>query len=512
MENDADSTAARRNTFFCPWESSPSAPTPVSAARVDHDLPALAPTPVLINETLQKQVLTSADTAVATFYPQALGSSTVSASKKSFRAQGPVFASVPAVNANFCPQAPSVTVFSMGRVDIGRQNQKSETGRRQSLNSSQLLHSTARATAWTAPPIAANFFAQAPGSSAVVSSASSGNFHAQALVSTAELAVTMDSWPPVSTPTVVAADRMNIGQKNQTSETGPSQCSSFNQLHLKARAEASTAITRLNSPAQALASTSISVDSESSRAQALLSTAEPAVNATFCLPTATANVISCGRVNARLQIPTLGAGTRQNLNFSQLSHFTAGWTVSGKGKKRLTAKVNKIIDLLDSKVPLVDEQTQPSDQGQREKSDPVPEKDQEELRSELAQQQAEKICEILQIKFGNTSDQAAEVRGEVNDPSNAASSVNMESVSESHPPGLIKKSCREWHEDFLYKFDKRTGNGTRLVIFHLSKKKNPILENAELHEPLGITLFWLGLMLRVGELSLEGHFAGSLFP
>ncbi|KAJ8669221.1 hypothetical protein QAD02_000480 [Eretmocerus hayati] len=547
MENDADSTAARRNTFFRPWKSSPSVPTPVSAARVDHDLRALAPTPVLINETLQEQVLTFADTAAASFHPQALGSSTVSASKNSFRAQGPVFTSVPAVNANFCPQAPLVTVFSMGRVDIGRQNQKSETGRRQTSKVSQLLHSTARDEASSATTMP-NAAAQVPGLATV--SASSEYFCSQAPVSTTVPAVGANFYQ--LTPTV-SIGRADIGRQNPTLEIGPRQSLDLSQLpHSAARAEASTAITRLNSPAQALASTLISVDSESSRAQALLSTAEPAINATFCLPTATANVGSCGRVNAGLQIPTLGTGTRQSLNFSQLSHFTAmtpqdcrlrsnkksgqnkehplrspngtpllqekdqkaestekldfilkyvnsleqevksikaqsrseleyvfrkealnevlcelgninvkGMDSVRKRKKRLTVKVNKIIDLLDLKVPLVDERTQPSDQGQREKSDAVLEKDQEELRSEIAQQQVEKIREILQIKFGNTGDQAAELRSEVNDPSNAVSSVNMESVSESHPPGLIKKSCREWHEDFLYKFDKRTGNGTR---------------------------------------------------
>ncbi|KAJ8678385.1 hypothetical protein QAD02_014172 [Eretmocerus hayati] len=87
-----------------------------------------------------------------------------------------------------------------------------------------------------------------------------------------------------------------------------------------------------------------------------------------------------------------------------------------KRRKRLTDKVNKIIDLLNSKVPSVlppAAQPQPSLQEQREDSQPVSEKAQEQRQSELAQQQVEKIRDIMQMKFGNIGDKASVMQSEV---------------------------------------------------------------------------------------------------
>ncbi|KAJ8677098.1 hypothetical protein QAD02_012885 [Eretmocerus hayati] len=134
-----------------------------------------------------------------------------------------------------------------------------------------------------------------------------------------------------------------------------------------------------------------------------------------------------------------------------------------KRNKRLTDKVNKIIDLLNSKVPSVlppAAQPQPSLQEQREDSQPVSEKAQEQRQSELAQQQVEKIRDIMRMKFGNIGDKASVMQSEVNDASSAEPGVNVGPVPGIGSPGLIQKSCRKWHEDYLYKFDKKTGSGT----------------------------------------------------
>ncbi|KAJ8675817.1 hypothetical protein QAD02_011603 [Eretmocerus hayati] len=145
----------------------------------------------------------------------------------------------------------------------------------------------------------------------------------------------------------------------------------------------------------------------------------------------------------------------------------AGNESAKRRRRRLVVKTNTIIALLESKVPEIEQPPQQSNQQpQPEKENRQPQsqsdQDQEERRQHLIQQQVEKIQEYMERLDSDNVEE--EVAGEaVGDASTTPSTEPSTSATSPSDSGLRKpRKTREalWHDDFPFKFDKTSGNGT----------------------------------------------------
>ncbi|KAJ8678098.1 hypothetical protein QAD02_013885 [Eretmocerus hayati] len=445
-------TAVRSNAFFRPWES-------------------LQAPPSTALETRQQVLETSAvPSGVEIYHARTLAST-----------------SMPAAGAKFCVNTNVATTISTLRAISRLEAPAPETSRFESLNLSRLPNPSAQ---------------QHLATSSV--SMESGNFDAQALVST--------SVPAASTPPCVgtegATNILTYKAKSQlqvpASKTAPVKGLNYSRL---LNLTASRKTTRPSNPADA---SKLPAPKQQERVGLSLEAQTPGVSNSVPLmreenqasdstggkpssdilflekkvlnQTGKLDHIS-GYVNSlEKEVKSCKARSRNELEYvvprealdevlSGLSNvYVRGNDRARERKKRLTDKVTKIIHLLDTKVPLLEEQPQPSDQGQEMHAEPICPEDEEQCRAELAQQQVERIREILQEKFGS-GEEAVELDDKVDNGSVAESSMNSRSGLEPSP-SVSAKGHREWHNDYLYKFDKISGSGTRHLPCMQSGKKS----------------------------------------
>ncbi|KAJ8677349.1 hypothetical protein QAD02_013136 [Eretmocerus hayati] len=170
-----------------------------------------------------------ASTAVtATNVPaHTLVSGSVSVAGQCSRAQASAFTVGPAASTNSVPHAPTVTVCSTGRVNIGSQDPTLKSGPKKSLDFCQLHNFKARALAQTATATEI-LHAQAPGTATVWTVSKS--FCAQASALTTESAASTEFFPLAPMTPVATTDRIECGLQNPTLETFLKKSLNFSQL------------------------------------------------------------------------------------------------------------------------------------------------------------------------------------------------------------------------------------------------------------------------------------------
>ncbi|KAJ8669525.1 hypothetical protein QAD02_000784 [Eretmocerus hayati] len=315
MDDDTESVSARRNTFYRAWENSPSPSTLVPPAGLNHGLQAVTPILAPTHENLQQRVLASTATTTSSFSERASGSTNVSVACGNFCAPAPTSA-VPGTSTNFFQRASTTTMVSTGWVNCDMRNRTTKTVPIQSLNFSQLPHSTAWVQA-SAAATATNVPAHTLVSGSV--SVAGQCFRAQAPAFTVGPAASTNSVPHAPMITVCSTGRVNIGLQDPTLKTGPNKSLNFGQLHnFRALAPAQTATATEILHAQAPGTATVSRVSKSFCAQAPAFTSESAACTEFFPLATTTTVATTDRIGCGIQNPTLETGWRKSLNFSRL--------------------------------------------------------------------------------------------------------------------------------------------------------------------------------------------------